>query len=152
MEKKSAFNKNQEKNESHQIKTYDEFICEDAIGRVVFNFIKPGEDRSQHPGKSAVVDDQSRQPDRLSPTRLSKLDYDRSWPSQEWKNEGTAHDRSGKPDKTSWSAMQQICPHHGDALLDGNAHSVRYGEMIHGSGQIDSANYQEEAENFRHGK
>ena len=43
--------------------------------------------------------------------------------------------------------MQQICPHHGDALLDGNAHSVRYGEMIHdGSGQLDSANYQEEAD------
>ena len=45
------------------------------------------------------------------------------------------HDRSGKPDKTSWIAMQQICTHHGDALLDGNAQSVRYGEMIHdGSG------------------
>ena len=43
--------------------------------------------------------------------------------------------------------MQQISPHHGDALLDGNAHSVRYGETIHdGSGQPDSANYQEEAD------
>ena len=43
----------------------------------------------------------------------------------------------GKPDKTSWNAVQQICPHHGDALLDGNAHSVRYGEMIHdGSGNL----------------
>ena len=32
---------------------------------------------------------------------------------------------------------------HGDALLDGNAHSLRYEEMIHdGSGQLDSANYQ----------
>ena len=42
--------------------------------------------------------------------------------------------------------MQQICPHHEDALLDGNAQSVRYGEIIHdGSGQPDSANYQEEA-------
>ena len=30
-------------------------------------------------------------------------------------------DRSGQPDKTSWNAVQQICPHHGDALLDGNA-------------------------------
>ena len=47
--------------------------------------------------------------------------------------------------------MQQICPHHGDALLDGNAHSVRYGEIIHdGSGQPDSAYSQEWAnsENF----
>ena len=43
--------------------------------------------------------------------------------------------------------MQQICPHHEDALLDGNAQSVRYGEMIHdGSGQPDSANSQEEAD------
>ena len=49
--------------------------------------------------------------------------------------------------KTSCSAAQQICPHHGDALLDGNAQSVRYGEIIHdGSGQLDSANSQEEAD------
>ena len=45
------------------------------------------------------------------------------------------------------NAVQQICPHHGDALLDGNAHFVRYGEIIHdGSGQPDSANSQEEAD------
>ena len=43
--------------------------------------------------------------------------------------------------------MQQVAPHREDALLDGNAHSVRYGEIIHdGSGQPDSANYQEEAD------
>ena len=43
--------------------------------------------------------------------------------------------------------MQQICPHHEDALLDGNAQSARYGEIIHdGSGRPDSANYQEEAD------
>ena len=101
----------------------------------------------QDPGKSVVVDDRSGQPDRLSPAGYSKSDYDRSWSSQQWKSEVTAHDRSGKPDETSWNAVQQICPHHGDALLDGNAHSVRYGEMIHdGSGQPDSANYQEEAD------
>ena len=42
--------------------------------------------------------------------------------------------------------MQQVLPHHEDALLDGNAQSVRYGEIIHdGSGQPDSANYQEKA-------
>ena len=81
----------------------------------------------QDPGKSVVVDDRSGQLDRLSPAGYSKSDYDRSWSSpQEWKSEVTAHDRSGKPDKTSWNAVQQICPHHGDALLDGNAHSVRY--------------------------
>ena len=55
----------------------------------------------QDPGKSVVVDDRSVQPDRLSPARYSKWDYDRSWSSQEWKSEVTAHDRSGKRDKTS---------------------------------------------------
>ena len=42
-----------------------------------------------------------------------------------------AHDRSGKLDKTSWNAVQQVPPHREEPLLDGNAHSVRYGEMIH---------------------
>ena len=94
-----------------------------------------------------MVDDRSGKLDRLSPAGYSKSDYDRSWSSQEWKSEVTAHDRLGKFDKTSWNAVQQICPHHGDALLDGNAHSVRYGEIIHdGSGQPDSANSQEEAD------
>ena len=75
------------------------------------------------------------------------MDYGRSWSYQEWKSEATEHDRSGKPDEISWNAMQQVRPHHEDALLDGNAQSVRYGEIIHdGSGQPDSVNYQEEAE------
>ena len=40
--------------------------------------------------------------------------------------------------------MQQVAPHHEEPLLDGNAQSVRYGEIIHdGSGQPDSVNYQE---------
>ena len=56
-------------------------------------------------------------------------------------------DRSGKPEKTSWDMMQQVAPHREEPLLDGNAHSVRYGEMIHdGSLQPDSANSQEEAD------
>ena len=55
----------------------------------------------QDPGKSVVVDDRSGQPDRLSPTGYSKSDYDRSWSSQEWKSEVTAHDRSGKPDSAN---------------------------------------------------
>ena len=72
---------------------------------------------------------------------------DRAWSSQEWKSDVTAHDRSGKPDKTSWNAVQQVRPHHGDTLLDGNAQSVRYGGRFHdGSGQLDSANSQEEAD------
>ena len=63
------------------------------------------------------------------------------------KSEATAHDRSGKPDETSWNAVQQICFRREDALLDGNAQSVSYGEIIHdGSGQPDSVNSQEEAD------
>ena len=77
----------------------------------------------------------------------SKLDYDRSWSSQEWKSEVTAHDRSGKLDKTTWNAVQQVRPHHGDTLLDGGAQSVRYGGRLHDrSGQPDSANSQEVAD------
>ena len=102
---------------------------------------------NQDPWKSVVVDDRSGQPDRLSPAGYSKSDYDRSWSSQEWKSEVTAHDRSGKLDKTSWNAVEQIRLHHEDTLLDGGAQSVRYGERLHdGSGQPDSANYQEEAD------
>ena len=38
-------------------------------------------------------------------------------------------DRSGKPEKTSWDLMQQVTLHREEPLLDGNAHSVRYGEI-----------------------
>ena len=101
----------------------------------------------QDPWKSVVADDRSGQLDRLSPAGYSKEDYGRSWSSHERKSGAAAHDRSGKPEKTSWDAMQQICPHRGDALLDGDAQSVRYGEIIHdGSGQPDSANSQEGAD------
>ena len=82
-----------------------------------------------------------------SPSGYSKEDYGRSWSSQEWKSGVAAHDRSGKPEKISWDAMQQVRPHHGEPLLDGNAQSVRYGEIIHdGSVKRESVNYQEEAE------
>ena len=75
------------------------------------------------------------------------MDYGRFWSSQEWKSEVAAHDRSGKPDEFSWNAMQQVVFYHEKPLLDGNAQSVRYGEIIHdGSAQPDSVNYQEEAE------
>ena len=50
-------------------------------------------------GKSVVEDDRSGKPDILSPTGYSKMDYGRSWSSQEWKSEAAAHDRSGKPMK-----------------------------------------------------
>ena len=90
--------------------------------------------------------DRSGQPDELSPTDYSKLDYDRAWSSQELKSEVTAHHRSGQPDKTSWSMVQQVRPHHGETLLDGTAQSVRYGEPLRDrSGQPDNVNSQEAA-------
>ena len=100
----------------------------------------------QDPGKSVVSDDRSGKPERPSPPGYSKEDYGRSWPSQEWKSGAAAHDRSGKPEKTSWDMMQQVALHREEPLLDGNAHSVGYGETIHdGSVKPESANYQEEA-------
>ena len=43
--------------------------------------------------------------------------------------------------------MQQVAPHCEKPLLDGNAHSVRYGEMIHdGSVKLDKVNSQEGAD------
>ena len=110
---------------------------------------------NQDPWRSVVADDRSGQPDRLSSTDYSKLDYDRAWSSQEWKAEVTAHDRSGKPDKTSWNAVQQVRPHHGDALLDGDAQSVRCGGMLRDrSGQPDNSKLPRSGRfrKFRHGK
>ena len=43
--------------------------------------------------------------------------------------------------------MQQVAPHRAEPLLDGYAHSVMYGEMIHdGSGKPEKLNHQEEAD------
>ena len=102
---------------------------------------------NQDPWKSVVVDDRSGQPDRLSPAGYSKLDYDRSWSSQEWKSEVTAHNRSRKPEKNFLECGATSSSSYGDTLLDGGAQSVRYGEIIRDrSGQPDSANSQEAAD------
>ena len=75
------------------------------------------------------------------------MDYDRAWSSQERKSEVTAHYRSGQPDKTSWSMVQQVRPHHGETLLDGAAQSVRCGGILRDrSGQPDDINSQEVAD------
>ena len=43
--------------------------------------------------------------------------------------------------------MQQVAPHRDEPLLDGNAHSLRYGDMIHdGSGTPEKLNHQEGAD------
>ena len=101
----------------------------------------------QDPEKSVARDDRSVKPERPSPPGYSKEDYGQSWSSQEWKSGCAAYDRSGKPEKTSWDMTQQVAPHREEPLLDGNAHSVRYGEMIHdGSGKPEKLNQQEEAD------
>ena len=93
-------------------------------------------------GNLLQVTNRSGKPERPPPPGCSKEDYGQSWSSQEWKSEAAAHDRSGKPEKTS---------HREEPLPDGNAHSVRYGEMIHdGSGKPEKVNSQEgtESETF----
>ena len=65
----------------------------------------------QDPWRSVVAEDRSGQPEKetesFSSTDYSKLDYDCAWSSQEWKDEVTTHDRSGRPDKTSWRMVRQ---------------------------------------------
>ena len=60
----------------------------------------------------------------FSSTSYSKLDDNRAWSSQEWKTETTTYDRSGRPDKTSWSMVRKVRPDHEESLLDGN-HAIR---------------------------
>ena len=105
----------------------------------------------QDPGKSVASDDRSGKPEQPSPSGYSKEDYGRSWSSQEWKSGAAEHDRSGKPESTSWEILQRVDPHREEPLLGGNAHSARYGKMIHdGSGKPETVDHQEEAnsENF----
>ena len=102
----------------------------------------------QDPGKSVASDDRSRKPENSSPPDYSKEDHGQSWSSQEWKSEAVEHDRSGKPETTSWDILQKVDPHREEP---GNAHSARYGETIHdGLGTLESVNHQEQAysENF----
>ena len=98
----------------------------------------------QDPGKSVASDDRSGKLEKPSPPGYSKEDYGQSWSSQEWKCGAAEHDRSGKPEKISWDIMQKVAPHREEPLLDGNAHSVRYGDAIHdGAGKRETVNHQE---------
>ena len=91
--------------------------------------------RKQDPCKSVVAEDRSGQPhretERFSSTGSSNWVMTVLGFLKSGKSEVTAHDRSGKPDRTSRNAVQQVRPHHGDTLRDGNAQSVRYGERLH---------------------
>ena len=63
----------------------------------------------QDPWKSDAGDDRSGKPERPSPPGNSKEDYGQSWSSQEWKSGAAAHDRSWKPEKTSWDMIATSC-------------------------------------------
>ena len=98
-----------------------------------WNSIATKEERSGRPDKSTDLFEASDHHyhdqfmESFSSASYSKWDDDRAWSSQEWKTETKTYDRSGQPDKTSWSMVQQVRPGHEDILLDGDAQSVRYG-------------------------
>ena len=105
----------------------------------------------QDPERSVSIDDGTGKPVETSRSDYLQEDYGRSWSSQEWKSGAAEHDRSGKPEEISWDILQKVDPRREEPLLGGNAHSARYGEMIHdGSGKPEAVNHQEQAysENF----
>ena len=107
--------------------------------------------RYQDPVKSVASDDRSGKLEKPSRPDYSKEDYGRSWSSQEWKSGAAEHDRSGKPEGISWDSLQKVDPHREEPLLGRNAHSARYGELIHDrTGKLVSVHQQEQAnfENF----
>ena len=82
--------------------------------------------------------------ENFSSASYSKWDDDRAWSFQEWKTETTTHDRSGRPDKTSWRMVRKVRPDHEEILFDGTAQSVRNGETLcvySGSWSIDKTAY-----------
>ena len=79
----------------------------------------------QNPEKSVPIDDRTGKPVETSRSDYLQEDYGRSWSSQEWKSGAAAHDRSGKPEKTSWDILQKVDPHREEPLLGRNAHSAR---------------------------
>ena len=109
---------------------------------------------SANPGRSSygyqdseqpVLDDRAGKPVETSRSNYSQ-DYGLSWSSQEWKSGAAEHDRSGKLEGISWDTLQKIDPHREEPLLGRNAHSARYGELIHDrTGKPVSVHHQEQA-------
>ena len=96
------------------------------------------------------LNDRTGQPVETSRSNYSQ-DYGLSWSFQEWKSGAAEPDRSGKLEENSWDSLQEVDPHREEYLLGRNAHSARYGELIHDrSGKPASENVQEKAdfENF----
>ena len=64
----------------------------------------------QDPAKSVASDDRSGKLENSSPPFFKRGLWS-IWSSQEWKSGAAEHDRSGKPEKTSWDMLQQVVPH-----------------------------------------
>ena len=141
-----------------QIATHDEFDRKNSFGRVIFSFLKPGEDLRMD---IKILEDlyqvtiergnlSNRHHQVIQQRIMVDLGLLKSGKS------GTAeHDRSGKPEKTSWDKLQKVDPHREEPLFGGNAHSARYGELIHDrTGKPVSVNPQEGGKfrKFRHGQ
>ena len=101
--------------------------------------------RISHGSKNIVIDSNN------NDTEVPE-DYGQSWSSQEWKSGVVEHDRSWKPETTSWDFfLQKVAHHREEHLFGGNAHSARYGELIHDrTGKPVSVHHQDQAysENF----
>ena len=105
----------------------------------------------QDPGRSVASDDRTGKPVQPSRPDYTQEDYGRSCSSQEWKSGAAEHDRSQKPEEISWDTLQKVDPHREEPLLGRNAHSARYGELIHDRTEKPvSVHHQEQAysENF----
>ena len=100
----------------------------------------------QDPAKSVASEDRTVKPVQPSQPGYSQEDYGRSWSSQEWKSGAAKHDRSVKLEEISWDTLPKVDPHREEPLLGGNAHSTRYGELIHDRmGKPVSVHHQEQA-------
>ena len=90
---------------------------------------EPGEERVTAKSRP-MMNLTARMPTDVSSSTSSSLgktwyEYQDPWTSV------VVDDRSGKHEKTSWDKLQKVAPHREERLLDGNAHSARYGETIH---------------------
>ena len=77
-----------------------------------------------------VLDDRAGKPVETSRSNYSQ-GYGSSWSSQVCKSGAAEHERSGKSEGISWDALQKVDPHREESPLGRNAHSARYGELIH---------------------
>ena len=110
----------------------------------------------QVPGKSVSSDDRTVELVETSRSDYLQEDYGRSWSSQEGKK-WSCRTRSIGGNLRVFLGIhcKKVDPHREEPLLGRNAHSARYGELIHDTTRKPvSENLQEQAhfENFCHGK